>query len=56
MATQKPDSPAPHPVPAPRSEALEAELAMLESILLPQPKDAAQPSPVDPPQDRGGTP
>ena len=35
-------------------EALEEELAMLEAILRPQTK--AQPSPVDPPKDRGDTP
>lgn len=50
MGTQKPDSPEPvpapkpalsvanGPVPAPRSEALEAELAMLEAILPPEAK------------------
>jgi hypothetical protein len=59
MATQKPDSttpvPAPKPVPAPRSEALEAELAMLEAILPPEAEGSAQPTPVDPPKDSGGS-
>lgn len=52
MATQKPDSPQPvpalKPVPAPRSEALEAELAMLEAILPPEAKGS------DSPPDREG--
>ena len=64
MATPKPDSPEPSPVtlseakgpvPAPRSEALEGELAMLEAILARLTKGADQPSPVDPPKDRGDT-
>jgi hypothetical protein len=50
MATRKPDSPMPLPDPAPRSEALEEELAMLEAILR-----LYQPSPADPPKDRGDT-
>jgi len=55
MATQQPDSPDPLPAPAPRSEALEEELAMLEAILPPKAKSSAQQSPVDPPKDRGDT-
>jgi hypothetical protein len=55
MATQKPDSPSPLPDPAPRSEALEAELATLEAILSRLTKGSGQPSPVDPPEDRGDT-
>ena len=42
-------------MPAPRSEALEEELATLEAILARLTKNAAQPSPVDPPKDRGDT-
>jgi hypothetical protein len=57
MATPKPDSPEPvpaaKPVPASRSEALEAELAMLEAILPPKANGSAQPAPVDPPKDSG---
>jgi hypothetical protein len=67
MATQKPDQnqpgPAPKPalseangpVPARRSDALEAELAMLEAMLPPKADGSAQPAPVDPPKDREGT-
>ena len=58
MAPQKPDSPnpvaAPKPAPSPRSEALEAELAMLESMLPPEAERSAQPNQVDPARDRGG--
>jgi hypothetical protein len=58
MAPQKPDSPkpvaVPKPVPAPRSEALEAELAMLEAMLPPEAERSAQPNRVDPAKDRGG--
>jgi hypothetical protein len=57
MTTPKPDAfePVPamkEPDPAPRSEALEAELAMLEAILRLEGKGRAQPAPVDPPKDR----
>jgi hypothetical protein len=62
MTTSKPDAPeavpAPkEPDPAPRSEALESELAMLEAILRLEGKGKAQPAPVDPPKDgrRGDT-
>ncbi len=58
MATQKPDSPAPVPPVTPiptRSEALEAELAMLEAILPPKANGSTQPAPVDPPKDSGET-
>ena len=67
MATQKPESatPTPSSEPAPseangllpvrRSDALEAELAMLEAILPSGGEGSAQPKPVDPASDRGGT-
>ena len=59
MAIPKPDSPkpvtAPKPGPAPRSEALEAELAMLEAILPTDAESSAQPTRVDSPKDRGDT-
>jgi hypothetical protein len=66
MATQKPESTTPTPTPEPalseangtvparRSDALEAELAMLEAIL-PSDAEGAQRKPVDPASDRGGT-
>lgn len=58
MATQKSDSPepvaAPDAVPAPRSEALEAELAMLEAILPPEADRTPQPNRVDRAKDHGG--
>jgi hypothetical protein len=57
MTTPKPDSPtpvpAPKPVQKPRSEALEAELAMLEAILPPEAEGSAQPTREDPSKDRG---
>jgi hypothetical protein len=40
--------------PSPRSEALEAELAMLESMLPPEAERSAQPARVEPATDRGG--
>lgn len=40
-------------VPAPRSEALEAELAMLEAMLPAAAERPAQPPRVDPPRDHG---
>jgi hypothetical protein len=56
---QKPDSPKPVPAakpgPAPRSEAMEAELAMLEAILPPAAERSAQPTRDGPPTDRGDT-
>jgi hypothetical protein len=68
MAAQQSDSPEPPAaakpaqgvanapvVPASRSEALEAELAMLEAILPPEAERPAQPTRVDPPSDRGDT-
>ena len=59
MATQKPDQnqpgPAAKPVPTRRSDALEAELAMLEAMLPPEAEGSARPAPVDPPKDRDGT-
>ncbi|HEY7027594.1 MAG TPA: hypothetical protein VH438_08320 [Gemmatimonadales bacterium] len=59
MATQKPESatpiPNPEPVPVRRSDALEAELAMLEAILPQGGEGSAQPKPVDSASDRGGT-
>lgn len=59
MTAQKPDSPEPlpaaAPVPAARSEALEAELAMLEAILPPNADRVAQTTRVDPATpERGG--
>jgi len=58
MATQNPDStkpvPAHTPVPASRSEALEAELAMLEAMLPAEAERTAQPTRVDPVDDHGG--
>jgi len=58
MAPEKPDTPSPDagttPVPARRSDALEAELAMLEAILPPKTVASTQPAPVDPETDRGG--
>jgi hypothetical protein len=58
MASHEPASPTPTPKPTPaptrRSDALEAELAMLEAILPPKTEGSAQPAPVDPAQDRGG--
>jgi hypothetical protein len=58
MPSQKsasPEStPGSKPAPAPRSEALEAELAMLEAMLPPEAEGSAQPAPVDPPTDREG--
>lgn len=42
------------PAPSPRSEALEAELAMLEAMLPAEAERTAQPAPVDPAADRGG--
>jgi hypothetical protein len=66
MAPQKPDSPNPvaapkpalsvanGPAPSPRSEALEAELAMLEAMLPAETERSAQPTRVDPAKDRGG--
>lgn len=58
MAPQKPDSTKPVPaqtsVPTPRSEALEAELAMLEAMLPAEAESSAQPTRVDPANDRGG--
>jgi len=66
MATQKPESATPTPTPEPalseangtltarRSDALEAELAMLEAIL-PSRTEGSQPAPVDPATDGGGT-
>lgn len=53
MATQKPDSPKPVPAPK-RSEALEAELAMLETMLPPEAERSAEPTRVDPAKDRRG--
>lgn len=57
MATQKTDSPEPvaipDAVPAPRSEALEAELAMLESMLPPEAERTPQPNRVDRAEDHG---
>ena len=58
MADQKPQSSTPtpttQPVPARRSDALEAELAMLEAIL-PQGGDGiARPKPVDTANEGGG--
>ena len=57
MTTQTPDSPTPVPAPkktpAPRSEALEAELAMLEAILPAEADGSAQPTREDPSKDRG---
>ena len=59
MTTPKPDSPTPVPAPKPaptrRSEALEAELAMLEAILPPETEGSVQPAKVDAPTDRGET-
>jgi len=58
MAPQKPDSTTPVPahtsVPTPRSEALEAELAMLEAMLPAEAERNAKPNRVDPATDRGG--
>jgi hypothetical protein len=58
MAPQKPDSTTPvpvrTPVPASRSEALEAELAMLEAMLPSEAERSAQPTRVEPANDRGG--
>jgi hypothetical protein len=66
MAPQKSDSPEPvtaakpalsganGPSPSPRSEALEAELAMLEAMLPVEAERSAQPTPVAPANDRGG--
>lgn len=68
MTPQKPDSTTPAPAPkaalsvanglaqSPRSDALEAELAMLESILPAKADRSAQPNRVDPATDRGDTP
>jgi len=59
MTTPKSDSPTPVPaakqVPTRRSEALEAELAMLEAILPPETGGSAQPVKVEPPKDSGDT-
>ncbi|HEV8125912.1 MAG TPA: hypothetical protein VGP80_16820 [Gemmatimonadales bacterium] len=59
MTTHQSDSPTPVPTPkkAPtlRSEALEAELAMLEAILPPEAESAPPPAKVDAPTDRGET-
>lgn len=59
MTTQTPDSPTPVPAPkkapATRSEALEAELAMLEAILPPDAGNSIPPAQVDAPTDRGET-
>jgi len=58
MANEKADTPSPvpaPPVPARRSDALEAELAMLEAILPPKTVGSTQPAPVDPETDRGGS-
>jgi hypothetical protein len=56
---QKPDSPkavpALEPGPVPRSEAMEAELAMLEAILPPAAESSAEQTRVGPPKDRGDT-
>ena len=53
-STESPDPlPASKPGPAARSEALEAELAMLEAILPPETKRSALPTDAEPPQDRG---
>jgi hypothetical protein len=58
MAPEKPDSTKPATaqtaVPTPRSEALEAELAMLEAMLPAEAESSAQPNRVDPATDRGG--
>ena len=58
MTPQTPDTPKPVPTPKaaakPRSEALEAELAMLEAIM-PETDGSAQPVKVDPPTECGGT-
>jgi hypothetical protein len=66
MATQKPESATPTPTSEPalseangaltarRSDALEAELAMLEAILPPR-TEGSQSAPVDPATDGGGT-
>jgi len=58
MPSQKSASPeiTPGSQPAPRSEALEAELAMLEAMLPPEAESSARPAPVDPPTDREGAP
>jgi hypothetical protein len=62
MATQKSDSPEPTatkpakgPAPSARSEALEAELAMLEAMLPAETERPAQSTRVDPATDCGGT-
>jgi hypothetical protein len=55
MPTQKPDSAEPAPTPKPRSEALEAELAMLEAILPTEPAGSDQPDRGDPPKESGAT-
>ena len=58
MAPQKSDSTEPvtasEPAPSPRSEALEAELAMLEAILPVEAENSARPTRIDPANDRGG--